>query len=158
LGNFQQGRTIPLRRVRLSYSGGRNSLRRFHSWRGLPWTLGLKLQGEDPTALIYHGTSLGSFGAFFHQGRIIEGFSLHLERGTLRLEGLTFRSAWYGYSLLIQPLEASFVLSEAFCSSSYLLFVRPSEVYARSAIDCIDPTLLIIKGSDLCLCFYILNV
>ena len=59
-------------------------------------------------------------------------------------------------SLYIQPLEAYFVLSGAFCSSSYLLLVRPSEVYARSTIYCIDLTLLIIKRSDLCLCFYIL--
>ena len=61
-------------------------------------------------------------------------------------------------SLYIQPLEAYFVLSGAFCSSSYLLLVWPSEVYARSAIYCIDLTLLIIKRSDLCLCFYILNI
>jgi hypothetical protein len=61
-------------------------------------------------------------------------------------------------SLYIQPLEAYFVLSGAFCSSSYLLLVQPSEAYARSAIYCIDLTLLIIKRSDLCLCFYILNI
>jgi hypothetical protein len=61
-------------------------------------------------------------------------------------------------SLYIQPLEAYFVLSGAFCSSSYLLLVRPSKVYARSAIYCIDITLLIIKRSDLYLCFYILNI
>jgi hypothetical protein len=61
-------------------------------------------------------------------------------------------------SLYIHPLEAYFVLSGEFCSSSYLLLVRPSEVYARSVIYCIDLTLLIIKRSDLCLCFYILNI
>jgi len=60
--------------------------------------------------------------------------------------------------LYIQPLEAYFVLSGAFCSSSYLLLVRPYEVYARSAIYCIDLTLLTIKRSDLFLCFYILNI
>jgi hypothetical protein len=59
LRSFQQGHAIPLRRVRFSYSGGRNSLRRFRSWRGLPWTLGLRLQEEDPTALIYYRTEFG---------------------------------------------------------------------------------------------------
>jgi hypothetical protein len=62
------------------------------------------------------------------------------------------------YSLYIQPLEAYFLLSVAFCSISYLFIVQPFEVYARSAIYCIDLTLLVIKRSDLFLCFYILNI
>jgi hypothetical protein len=46
--------------------------------------------------------------------KFLEGFSLHLERGTLQLEGLTPRSAGYWSSLLLQPLEASFVSVEDF--------------------------------------------
>jgi len=59
LRSFQQGCALSLRRVRFSYSGGCNSLRRFRSWRGFPWTLGLRLQEEGPTALIYYLTEFG---------------------------------------------------------------------------------------------------
>ena len=120
------------------------------------WVWNFRRRIPLPWSIIW--PSLGPFAVLFHQGRNIEGFSLHLEHGTLQLERLASRSAWHWSSLLIQPLEASFVLTGAFCSSSYLLLVRPSEVHARSAIYCIDSALLIIKRSDLCLCFYILNV
>ena len=70
LRNFQQGHAIPLRRARLRYSGGHNYLRRFCNCRGLAWTLGLKLQEEAPTVLIYY---LIEFGA-------------HLEHSSIRTE------------------------------------------------------------------------
>jgi hypothetical protein len=73
----------------------------------------------------------------------VEGSSLLLERGILQLEGLAFRSACIDLSSSLWRL---FCIGRAFCSSSYLLFVRPSEDCARSAIYCIDSILLIIKG------------
>jgi hypothetical protein len=60
------------------------------------------------------GSSLSSFGATCHQGRILEGFRLHLERGNLQLEGFDIQIFGYWSSLLIQPLEASFVSTENF--------------------------------------------
>ena len=104
------------------------------------------------------GIFLRVIGHFWQQGRVIDGFSLLLERGILQLESLAFRSACIDLHFLFSLWRHYFVLAGAFCSSSYLLLVRPSEVYARLAIYCIDLTLLIIKRSDLCLCFHILNI
>jgi hypothetical protein len=104
------------------------------------------------------GIFLRVIGHFWQQGRVIQGFSLLLERGILQLESLAFKSACIDLHFLFSLWSHYFVLAGAFCSSSYLLLVRPSEVYARSAIYCIDLTLLIIKRSDLCLCFYIFNI
>jgi len=47
----------------------------------------------------------------------LEGFSLHLECGTLQLEGLIPRSAGYWSSSLLQPLEAYFVSAEHFVAA-----------------------------------------
>jgi hypothetical protein len=104
------------------------------------------------------GIFLRVIGHFWKQGRVIEGFSLLLERGILQLESLAFRSACIDLHFLFSLWRHYFVLAGAFCRSSYLLLVWPSQVYAKSAIYCIDLTLLIIKRSDLCLCFYILNI
>jgi hypothetical protein len=56
-------------------------------------------------------------------GRVIEGFSLLLERGIFQLEELAFRSTCIGLHLLIQPLEAYFVSAEHFVAAHiyYLL-------------------------------------
>jgi hypothetical protein len=97
-------------------------------------------------------------GHFWQQVRVIEGFILLLERGILQLDSLAFRSSCIDLHFLFSLWRHYFVLAGAFCSSSYLLLVRPSKVYAGSAIYCIDLTLIIIKRSDLCLCFYILNI
>jgi hypothetical protein len=106
--------------------------------------------------------SIGIFfrviGYFWQQGRVIEGFSLLLERGILQLESLAFKYAYIDLHFLFSLWRHYFLLAGAFCSSSYLFLLWPFEVYARSAIYCIDLTLLIIKRSDPCLCFYILNI
>jgi hypothetical protein len=104
------------------------------------------------------GIFLRVIGHFWQQGRVIEGFSLLLERGILQLESLAFRSTCIDLHFLFSLWRHYFVLAGGFCSNSYLFLVRPSEVYARSVIYCIDLTLLIIKRSGLCLCFYILNI
>ena len=104
------------------------------------------------------GIFIRVIGHFWQQGWVIEGFSLLLERGILQLETLAFISACIDLHFLFILWRNYFVLAGAFCSSSYLLLVRPSEVHARSTIYCIDSALLIIKRSDLCLCFYILNI
>jgi hypothetical protein len=116
--------------------------------------LGLFLPSPDLSIGIF----LRVIGHFWQQGRVIEGFSLLLERGILQLESLAFRSVCIDLHFLFSLWRHYFVLVGAFCGSSYLFLVRPSEVYARLAIYCIDLTLLIIKRSDLCLCFYILNI
>jgi hypothetical protein len=104
------------------------------------------------------GIFLRVIGHLWQQGRVIEGFSLLFKRGILQLESLAFRSACIDLHFLFSLWRHYFVLAGAFCSSSYLLLVWSSEVYARSTIYCIDLTLLIVKRSDLCLCFYILNI
>jgi hypothetical protein len=106
------------------------------------WTSGFSLQLLDLSIGIF----IRVIGHFWQQGRVIEGFSLPLERDILQLESLAFRSACIDLHFLFSLWRHYFVLAGAFCSSSYLLLVRPSEVYARSAIYCIDLTLLIIKG------------
>jgi hypothetical protein len=104
------------------------------------------------------GIFLRVIGDFWQQGRVIKGFILLLERGILQPESLAFRSTCIELYFLFSLWRHYFVLAGEFCSSSYLLLVRPSEVYARSVIYCIDLTLLIIKRSDLYLCLYILNI
>jgi hypothetical protein len=104
------------------------------------------------------GIFLRVIGHFWQQGRVIEGFSLLLERGILQLESLAFRYTCIDLHFLFSFWRHYFVLVGEFCSISYLFLVRPSEFYSRSVIYCIDLTLLIIKRSDLCLCFYILNI
>jgi hypothetical protein len=111
-----------------------------------------------PSPNLSIGTFLRVIGHFWQQGRVIEGFNLLLERGILQLESLAFRSICIDLHFLFSLWRLYFVLVGAFCSISYLFLVRPSEVYARSTIYCIDLTLLIIKRSYLCLCFYILNI
>jgi hypothetical protein len=106
------------------------------------WTSGFSLQLPDLSIGIF----IRVIGHFWQQGRVIEGFSFPLERDILQLESLAFRSACIDLHFLFSLWRHYFVLAGAFCSSSYLLLVRPSEVYARSAIYCIDLTLLIIKG------------
>jgi hypothetical protein len=106
------------------------------------WTSGFSLQLPDLSIGIF----LRVVGHFWQQGRVIEGFNLLLERDSLQLESLAFRSACIDIHFLLSLWRHYFVLAGAFCSSSYLLLVWPSEVYARSAIYSIDLTLLIIKG------------
>ena len=111
-----------------------------------------------PSPNLSVGIFLRVIGHFLQQGWFIEGFNLLLERGILQLESLAFRSACIDLHFLFSLWRHYFVLAGAFRSNSYLLLVWPFEVYARSTIYCIDLTLLIIKRSDLCLCFYILNI
>jgi hypothetical protein len=135
------------------HSVGNSDLRRLRGILEIP-APGLFLPSPDLSIGIF----LRVIGHIWQQGQVIEGFSLLLECGILQLESLAFRSACIDLHFLFSLWRHYFVLAGAFCSSSYLLLVRPSEVYARSAIYCIDLTLLIIKRSDLCLCFYILNI
>jgi hypothetical protein len=81
------------------------------------WTPGLSLQLPDLSVGIF----LGVIGHFGSRAELLRSFSIAAGRGIFQLEG--FGSTWHWSSSLIQPLEAYFVLSGAFCSSSivYLL-------------------------------------
>jgi hypothetical protein len=93
-----------------SSSGAHHSVEDFRS-TGFERDLGIRAPGLFlPSPDLLFGIFLEVIGHLWHQGRIVE---------ELQLSSRT----WHWSSSLIQPLEAYFVLSGAFCSSSivYLL-------------------------------------
>jgi hypothetical protein len=74
-----------------------------------------------PSPDLLFGIFLEVIGHLWHQGRIVEELQLSSRAWTSSSsEGF---GTWHWSSSLIQPLEAYFVLSGAFCSSSYLLSI-----------------------------------
>jgi hypothetical protein len=74
-----------------------------------------------PSPDLVFGIFLEVIEHLWHRGRIDE--ELQLSNRVWHLPSSEGFGTWHWSSSLIQPLEAYFVLSGAFCSSSYLLSV-----------------------------------
>ena len=73
------------------------------------------------------------FGDFLQLGRILEGFSLLVERGTFQLRDIGIHFCMYWSSYLIQPLGGLLYQREHFVAAHTCLALEPSEDYSRSA-------------------------